>query len=79
MQTNDLFPGQRRPAALDELERPVCLVRAVHVDVDPVDRIEVVHGNAVAAQTLCRCFRAGHGRVNPGANFRQRIDEMIGR
>jgi hypothetical protein len=75
---DDLFAGQRAAAALDQLQRIVGLVGAVHVSVHAVDAVQVVDGDAVTAQSLGARLGAGHGAVEKPLAARQGVDEAVG-
>ena len=76
---HDLLTGQGRPAALDELQGAIGFIGAIDVNVDTVDGIEVIDGNAVAFEALGRGFRAGNRGIDLRANTRQGVDEIVGR
>ena len=76
---DDLLPGQRSAAAFDELQRLVALVRAVDVELEAVHGIEVIHRDALPAQTLGAGRGAGHGAVEAVGQLRQAVDKEVRR
>src|SRR5690606_20186434 len=75
---DDLFAGQCRAAALDQLQVVVGFVGAVDVELQLGDRVQVVDRNAVPLQAFGSRLRAGHRAVEEALVFRQQVDEEVG-
>ena len=76
---HDFFPGQRGTAAFDQFQAVVGFVSAVHIELQFSGTVKVVNRDAVAFQTLGGGLRAGNGAVKLGLEFREHVDEEIGR
>ena len=61
------------------MEGAIALVGPVDIEVYLVHRIEVVHRNAVALQSLRRGLRAGHGGIDLALDAGEGVDKEIGR
>src|SRR5690606_25954455 len=75
---HNLFPGQGTATAFDQLQALVGFVGTVDVKLDFVDRVEVVHRNAVLFQSLSGRLGACDGSVEVVAVRRQVVDEKVG-
>lgn len=75
---DDFFPGQRRAAALDQLQMRVGLVGAINVKLQAAHVVQVKHLDAVVFQAFGGGFGAGHGAGKVVTVLRQGINKEVG-
>ena len=74
---DDLLAGKRRTAALGQAEAPIRLIRPVHIDRQPIDRVEIDDLNADGAKQARALLRARHGGFDGVAPGLEGADEVV--
>ena len=74
---DDLLAGERRTAALDQMQLRVGLVGAVDVDLEVADGIQIQDLDAMLLEARSRALRARYGTLDRHFARRQRIDEEV--
>ena len=74
---HDLFPGEGRAAALDQLQGGIAFVRAVYIEIHLVDRVEIVDRDAVVFQPRGGGLGTGDRGVDQPLDARQGFDEQV--
>ena len=73
---DDLLTGQRRAAAFDHLHVAVDLIRAVNVDPQAIDAVEIEDGDPEAFQLLGGGIGAGNRPFDLPLHGAQRVNKM---
>ena len=75
---DDLFPGQGRATALDQLQMLVGLIGTIHIEIQSGHAVQVVDRNAVLLQAFGGGLGAGDRAIEVALVSGQSINEMVG-